>query len=97
MRSVIINSQTNVTTGRSRMVLKSREGVTRMALRGMRLFFEHPRDQHAAQIGCGKPAHLVADPGAALLSEPTGLDTAGPWRCRQLRRSLTSRTYAGNC
>lgn len=96
MRSVILNSQTIVTTGRSGQVLKSAEGVTRaMGLRAMRLFLEHSRDRHAGHTKAGKPAHIVAVPGAALTSEPTGLGDAGPRRCWQPRRSLASRAYAG--
>jgi hypothetical protein len=97
MRSVILNSQTNVTTGISRQVLKSREGVTRaMGLRGMRLFLEHSRDRHAGRLRLGKPAHQAAIPGAALMSEPTGPGDSGPRRCWQARRSIGSRAYAGS-
>jgi hypothetical protein len=96
MRSVILNSQTIVTTGFGRKVLNSREGVTRaMGLRAMRLFLEHTRDRHADHAKFGKPAHLVAVPGAALMSEPTSSGDTGPRRCWQPRRSLASRAYAG--
>lgn len=97
MRSVILNSQTIVTTGRSRQVLKSGEGVARaMGLREMRLFLEHSRDRHAGHARLGKPAHIVAIPGAALMSEPTGPGDSGPRRCWQTQRSLASRAYAGS-
>lgn len=89
MRRVILNSQTTHALGLDRRVLKSTEDGTRSSnLRGLRLFFGHPREIYAGPIGSGKSAGRAGLPGAVLMPEPSGLGDFGPRRCWQLRHAI---------
>jgi hypothetical protein len=91
MRRVILNTLSTDALGQDRRVLKSIEDGTRSTnLRGLRLFYGHPREMHAGHLRSGKSAGRAGLPGVVWMPEPTGLGHAGPRRCWQLRHGIAS-------